>query len=113
MRIVMIKVDNKQDLDAELNNKSVLAIFYSSWCPYCMRFVPIFSKKVAEKKIENIVHVLLDDYDNPLWDDYGISAVPTIILFENGKVASRLDGRLGSGLSEGQFLTWLKEHNPA
>ena len=44
---------------------------------------------------ENVIHVLLDDYDNPLWDDYDIPAVPTIIYFEDGKVCKRLDAQLG------------------
>ncbi len=108
--IIMIKVDNKRDLDAELaKTKSVLALFYSSWCPYCVRFVPFFNKKTASLSLGSIVHVLLEDNDNPLWDEYGISAVPTIILFEEGKVCRRLDGRLGRGLSEEQFVAWLEE----
>ncbi len=106
----MIEVDNKQELDAELRkNKRVLALFYASWCPYCIRFVPVFNRQVANFKKANVVHVLLDDYDNLLWDDYSIGAVPTVILFEECKVCSRLDGRLGIGLSEKQFQTWLEE----
>ena len=35
--------------------------------------------------------------------------VPTIIFFEEGKVCKRLDGKLGIGLSEGQFKTWIEE----
>ena len=60
---------------------------------------------------DRILHVLLDDYDNPLWDDYDVAAVPTVIVFEEGKVSSRLDGRLGRGLPVAQFLGWLKELN--
>jgi thioredoxin 1 len=106
----MIQVDNKQDLEAQLGkNKKVLVLFYSSWCPYCIRFLPIFKKKISTSPKINIVEVLLDDDDNPLWDEYSIEAVPTIILFEEGEVCSRLDGRLGLGLSERQLEKWLDE----
>ena len=106
----MIKVDNKQDLVAELaKSKRVLVLFYASWCSYCMRFVPFFEEKVSEQKFESVIHVLLDDYDSPLWDEYGISAVPTIILFEGGKISKRLDGRLGTGLKEERFSVWLQD----
>jgi thioredoxin 1 len=106
----MIKVYSKQDLDTELKkNKKVLTLFYSSWCPYCVRFVPTFDKKVSSMGFESVIHVIVDDYDNPLWDDYDVPAVPTIIYFEEGKVCKRLDGRLGSGLSEGQFKVWIDE----
>src|ERR1700690_3584945 len=106
----MIKVNNLQDLNAELKkSKTVLAIFYSTWCPYCVRFVPTFEKKVAGMHFENIIHVLLDDYDNSLWDDLDILAVPTIIFFEDGKVSKRLDAQLGRGLSENEFKKWIEE----
>jgi thioredoxin 1 len=106
----MKKIYTKQELDAELNkSKRVVALFYSSWCPYCMRFLPIFDKNIASANFETIIHVLLEDNDNPLWDDYDVGAVPTIIFFEDGKVSKRLDGRLGSGLKEDRFLAWLDE----
>jgi thioredoxin 1 len=108
----MIKVNNREDLNAQLKkSKTVLAIFYSSWCPYCMRFIPAFDRKVANLGFENVVHVLIEDNDNTLWDDYGISAVPTIILFENGEVCDRLDGRLGVGIKEDRFSEWIGKVN--
>jgi thiol-disulfide isomerase/thioredoxin len=106
----MIKVDNQQDLKEELKkNEKVLALFYASWCPYCVAFVPVFDKKVGNFTVGSVVHVMLDDYDSPLWDDYDIAAVPTVIFFEKGKVCRRLDGRFGVGLSEKQLVVWLKQ----
>jgi len=108
----MIEVDNKEDLDRELNkNGKVLALFYASWCPYCKSFVPFFDRKMVNFKGGNVIHVLLDDYDNPLWDDFDIEAVPTIIFFEKGKVSRRLDGRFGIGLNEKQLNVWLDKFN--
>jgi thioredoxin 1 len=105
----MIEVDNKEDLDTQLRiNEKVLALFYASWCPYCKSFVPTFNKKIVEVKIGKVIHVFLDDYDNPLWDDYNIEAVPTIIFFEKGKVSRRLDGKFGRGLNEKQLNVWLE-----
>jgi thiol-disulfide isomerase/thioredoxin len=106
----MNKVYTKQELDAELSkSKKVLVLFYATWCPFCVRFVPTFDEEIAPLKFDHVVHALLDDYDNPLWDDYDISAVPTIILFEDGKVSKRLDGKLGRGLNEADFMKWLEQ----
>jgi thioredoxin 1 len=105
----LIKVDNKQDLDNELQSRKVLAIFYSTWCPFCNRFLPVFNSQMGNKKFENIVHVILDDNDNPLWDKYNVSAVPTIIYFENGKICDRLDARRGVGLNESLLTKWLQD----
>ena len=110
----MIEVYNKQDLDKELSsNKKVLALFYATWCPYCMSFLRAFNKNIVVYQLNCVIHVNLDDYDNPLWDDYSIEAVPTVIFFEDGKVRSRLDGRFGVGLSEKQLKDWLKNLNSA
>ena len=106
----MIKVYTQEDLDVELKkHKAVLAVFYSSCCPYCLRFMPAFEKKVANMGFKSVIHVILDDYDDPMWDTYDIPAVPTIIFFENAKVSKRLDAQLGRGLSEGDFKTWISK----
>jgi len=103
----MIEVEDKQGLDAELKkNKKVLVLFHASWCSFCRRFVPVFDESTTNFG-GDVMRVLLDDYGNPLWDDYSIGAVPTVILFEEGKVYRRLDGRLSMGLSEKQFKTWI------
>jgi thiol-disulfide isomerase/thioredoxin len=106
----MIEVDSKEDLDKMLvDNETLLVLFYASWCPFCRRFVPVFDCKTASFNGAQVIHVVIDDYDNQLWDDYEIDAVPTIIFFEKGKVTKRLDGRFGVGLNEKQLGTWLHE----
>ena len=106
----MIKVYTKQELDAELKkHKAVLAVFYASWCPFCAGFVRTFDKKAASSGFKSVIHVLLDDYNNQLWDDYEVTAVPTIIFFEDGKICKRLDGKLGIGLSDETFRKWIAQ----
>jgi thioredoxin-like negative regulator of GroEL len=106
----MIEVDNAEELSAILEKtEKIIVLFYATWCPYCVNFVPIFDKRIINYNVGNVIHVLLDDYDNQLWDDYDIEAVPTVIFFKNGKVSRRLDGRFGLGLKEKQLNVWLEE----
>lgn len=108
----MAEVDNQQELQQLLErNEKILVLFYASWCPYCLSFVPVFDKKVINfnSGSKRVIHVLINDYDNPLWDDYDIEAVPSVMFFEKGKVSKRLDGKLGVGLSEKQLGDWLQE----
>lgn len=108
----MIEVDTAQDLNRELGKcDKLLVLFYASWCPFCVRFVPVFDKKTVTSNVGKVIHVLLDDDNNQLWVDYGIEAVPTVIFFEKGKVCRRLDGKLGRGLNETQLNVWLEEFN--
>jgi len=104
----MNTVDCRRDLDSNLSrNSRVLALFFSSWCPFCQEFLPTFDRKVKESGFGEVLYVQIDDYDNALWEEYSIDYVPTLILFEHGTVSTRLDGKSGQGLSEREFCEWL------
>jgi len=74
-------------------------LFTASWCPFCMRFSPIFEKGLQGTALE-AGRVDLSDLSNPLWETFGIEVVPTIVLFNDGKEIWRRDGILGRGLSK-------------
>jgi len=106
--MVLEEVSEKRDLDLILKqNKQVLALFCSSWCPFCRSFFSAFNKGIVKSSFERVIRVYLEDDGNPLWEEYSVEAVPTVILFGQGKVSRRLDARLGCGLSEKQFGEWL------
>ena len=104
----MIEVSDKEELQSLLRNKKeVLALFYASWCPFCRSFRSTFSILVAKKGFNHAICVNMDDYENPLWAEYSIDAVPTVIFFDCGKATHRLDGQLGRGLNETQFKRFI------
>ena len=73
-----------------------------------MRFMPFFEEKTLGSRFP-IVYVCMDDYDGPLWDVYNVVAVPTLILFEDGKVSHRLDSLPGSCIKNETFVAWLQK----
>ncbi len=88
-------------------HSKVIALFYESYYPFCRRFLPVFYNYAQQVNSATFMSISMDDYDNPLWEEYNILAVPSVIFFENGKVSKRLDCALGVGLSEEQFCSWL------
>jgi hypothetical protein len=64
---------------------------------------------VGMRNFDRVIRVYVDDYDNPLWEEFLLEAVPTVIFFENGKVVRRLDAGLGLGLDEKEFGKWLEK----
>lgn len=101
------EIDNENDLDRILRgSERVFVLFYSSWCPFCRSFLPIFNKYALKSEDKEFLRVKIDSFSNPLWEKYSISVVPTVILFE-GKVFRRLNGVLGVGLNEKQFRAFL------
>jgi thioredoxin 1 len=102
--------NNKDEFERQLKeSKRVLILFCASWCPFCERFFPVFDRLVAKNDFDKVLRVYIDDYENQLWEDYSIDAVPSVMLFELGKLTRRLDARLGFGLSEKTFIEWLKK----
>ena len=98
----MSKIDVEYDFDKALKTKGkVFVLFYASWCPFSQMFLPIF-EKYAQDNPQDCVRVKIDDKAK-LCEKYSVEVVPTVLLFEKGKVAKRLDAERGIGLSEEQL----------
>jgi thioredoxin 1 len=102
----MSKIDAEYDLENVLKTKNkVFVLFYASWCPFSQRFLPIF-EKYAQDNPTACMRVKIDDKAK-LCEKYSVDVVPTVLLFEKGKVAKRLDGAPGAGLNEKQLKNLL------
>jgi len=98
-------VNNNHDLIEILRvTDRVIALFHASWCPFCVRFLPIF-KKHAER--EGRQFVIVQDDQETIADQYSAKVYPTVLFFENGVVSKRLDGVLGVGLDEKQLAEFV------
>jgi thiol-disulfide isomerase/thioredoxin len=104
----MESVESEQ-LDKLLSSgQKTVAMFYADWCPFCKRFKPVFeSVKSKYKKIQ----LKLNEDENPMWDKFAISAVPTVIAFEGNKIVARKDARMGIGLEKSDIDSLLQELN--
>jgi thiol-disulfide isomerase/thioredoxin len=101
MNDACVHIANEKDLQETLRTrKKVIALFYASWCPFCVRFLPVFRKKAEQ---EGQYFAAVQDDRDTLGDPYSIKILPTVIFFENGAVSKRLDGISGIGLNERQF----------
>jgi thioredoxin len=87
------------------SNKKTVVLFYATWCPYCANFKPTFESA----KIGNKIGSIIDEDENPLWDRFNIQAVPTIIVFQDGKIISRKDAKKHTGLTKSDMDSIVKE----
>jgi thiol-disulfide isomerase/thioredoxin len=86
-----------------------VVLFTVDWCPHCRRFDPVFEAAAARHTALPLVAADVSDDDaDPRWEQYRIEVVPTVLLFDGGLVADRLDGALGRGLSAGQLEEFLR-----
>ena len=72
----------------------VLVDFYADWCGPCKAMEPTV-KEVAKSVTGKTRIIKLDiDKNQPTAQTYQVSAVPTFILFKNGKVLWRHPGMI-------------------
>jgi len=75
-----------------------VVLFHLPACPFCIRFRPEFAAFAAARpELGPYLEIPLT-YDSPAWEEYGMEAVPTVLVFEQGRVVRRLDARPGVGL---------------
>ncbi len=83
----------------------VLVDCWASWCGPCKSFAPIFA--AAAKELEPAVRFAKfnTEEDEQLAQQWGIRSIPTLILFRDGKEATRVSG----ALSLNQLKAWLEQ----
>jgi thioredoxin 2 len=89
-----IDVPNTRMFDAAIAQASVpvLIDFWASWCGPCHMMAPEIDK-VAERIANRALILKVDTEANPeLSARYGIRSIPTIMIFQGGKEATRTAG---------------------
>lgn len=69
----------------------VLVDFWASWCGPCKMLSPIVNE-IADEAVGFKVMSVNADEEPDLLERFGISSIPTLIVFKNGEVANQSVG---------------------
>ena len=91
MSVMHITKANYDEL-VKNSDKPVLLDFWAEWCGPCRMLAPIVDEIANEYKGKvNVGKVNVDD-ERELAMRYGISSIPTLMLFKNGEVVKKSVG---------------------
>jgi thioredoxin 1 len=100
----MFHTQDSKELGKKIAKGKAVVLFYASWCPDCTRFMPTFDSLPKRTKL-TLIKAQTDEDENPIWDDYKIASVPTVVLFNDGKEISRVAEK--GGFVDGKALEKL------
>jgi thioredoxin len=86
--------DNTFEQEVLQSSEPVLVDFFAEWCGPCKAMAPAL-EQVAQEMAGKLKIVKLDVDQNPtVTGQYGIRAMPTLIIFKDGQVAAQHTGAL-------------------
>ncbi|KAJ4950241.1 hypothetical protein NE237_027073 [Protea cynaroides] len=92
----------------ENSDKPVLVDFYATWCGPCQFMAPVLDEVsgILKDKIQ-VVKIDTEKYPS-IADKYRIEALPTFIIFQDGKPCDRFEGALTANQLVEKIETVLK-----
>ena len=85
----MIKyLDETDDFNNFIENKTVLVDFYADWCGPCKMIRPILEEISENNNDIKIVSINIED-EEELAERYNVFSIPCLVIFENGEETKR------------------------
>ncbi|EFA81674.1 thioredoxin [Heterostelium album PN500] len=91
-RFYFTKADDVKSFDKFLDdNKSAVVDFYADWCGPCRMMNPVLEKTFNNVKDTKLAKLDIDKLP-AIAEEFGVSSIPTIIGFKDGKEVVRVIG---------------------
>lgn len=92
MSVLHINHESFEKIIAQ-NGKTVLVDFWATWCGPCRMIAPVLEEVAKERPDVTVCKVDVDE-ERELALEYGVSSIPTLLVFRDGKVVNQSVGAI-------------------
>lgn len=90
----MIKYADSNTFDDAVKEGVVLVDFYADWCGPCKMLTPVLEELAEDLEGKATVVKVNVDKENALAAKYGVTSIPSLKVFKDGKVVEETMGFL-------------------
>ena len=106
LRHPLVLSDSNAEKILGAESRPVLVDFWAEWCAPCRKMLPVLEQFAASQ--DRIAVAKIDTQSNRYFPrQFNVKAIPTLILFEQGREVKRISGAMPLKNLRRQFSPWL------
>ncbi|MBQ8498967.1 thioredoxin [Chlamydia sp.] len=87
----MVQIVSQDNFSDSIASGLVLVDFFAEWCGPCKMLTPVLEAVATELPSVTVLKLDIDASPRPA-EQYGVSSIPTLILFKDGREVERSVG---------------------